>query len=79
MYLTQGLHRAAQQTPNRPTTIFRDRVFTFAEQRDRVARLAGGLRALGVRDGDRVAMLALNSDRYSEYYLMGVDRRAFGR
>ncbi|KXF51340.1 fatty-acid--CoA ligase [Rhodococcus sp. SC4] len=69
MYLTQGLHRATQQTPNRPATIFRDRVFTFAEQRDRVARLAGGLRALGVRDGDRVAMLALNSDRYCEYYL----------
>ncbi|MFC9840161.1 long-chain fatty acid--CoA ligase [Rhodococcus sp. NPDC127530] len=69
MYLTQGLHRAVQQTPSRPATIFRDRVFTFAEQRDRVARLAAGLRTLGICDGERVAMLALNSDRYCEYYL----------
>ena len=69
MYLTQGLHRAVQQTPNHPATIFEDRVFTFTEQRDRVARLAGGLQALGVGSGDRVAMLALNSDRYCEYYL----------
>jgi acyl-CoA synthetase (AMP-forming)/AMP-acid ligase II len=32
-----------------------------------VARLAAGLQALGVRRGDRIAILALNSDRYTEF------------
>jgi acyl-CoA synthetase (AMP-forming)/AMP-acid ligase II len=69
MYITQGLHRAVQQHPDADATIFGDRVRTFAEVADRVARLAGALRGLGVGDGDRVAMLALNSDRFSEYLL----------
>ncbi|MEV6237534.1 long-chain fatty acid--CoA ligase [Lentzea sp. NPDC051838] len=69
MYLTQGLHRAAQQTPDAEMTACSGRRRTCAEVRDRVARLAGGLRSLGVSAGDRVAMLALNSDRYHEYLL----------
>jgi acyl-CoA synthetase (AMP-forming)/AMP-acid ligase II len=65
MYLTQGLHRAVQQRPAEIMTIFGQRRRTFREAADRVARLAGALRAVGVGDGDRVAMLSLNSDRYS--------------
>ena len=67
MEITQALHRAAQQTPDLPATILGDRVRTWAQCRERVARLAGGLRALGVGAGERVAMLSLNSDRYHEY------------
>ena len=67
MGVTQGLHRVVQQTPELPATIFQGRVRTWAESADRVARLAGALRAIGVQRGDRVAMLALNSDRYHEY------------
>ncbi|MEO6086002.1 MAG: AMP-binding protein, partial [Umezawaea sp.] len=69
MYLTQGLHRAVQQTPEATMTVFGERTRTVAEVADRVARLAGALRGLGVGDGDRVAMLALNSDRYHEHLL----------
>jgi acyl-CoA synthetase (AMP-forming)/AMP-acid ligase II len=69
MYLTQGLHRAARETPDLPATIDGDRVRTWAQSRDRVARLAGVLRELGLEPGDRVAMLALNSDHYHEYLL----------
>jgi acyl-CoA synthetase (AMP-forming)/AMP-acid ligase II len=69
MYLTQTLHRALQQEPDRLATIFGDRTRTVAESADRVARLAGALHALGVASGDRVGILALNSDRYHEYLL----------
>ncbi|MDL5158430.1 acyl-CoA synthetase [Actinomycetospora termitidis] len=69
MYLTQGLHRAARQTPDLPATIHGDRTWTWAESRDRVARFASALRELGLEAGGRVAMLALNSDRYHEYLL----------
>lgn len=68
-YWTQGLHRALQQRPDATATIFGDRTRTFREQVDRVGRLAGALRAEGVRDGARVGVLALNSDRYVEAVL----------
>ncbi|HKT00742.1 MAG TPA: long-chain-fatty-acid--CoA ligase [Rugosimonospora sp.] len=69
MYLTQGLHRSIQATPDAVATVFRARVRTFSEHALRIARLAGGLRELGVKTDDRVAILALNSDRYAEYLL----------
>ncbi|QRY77925.1 long-chain-fatty-acid--CoA ligase [Pseudomonas sp. PDNC002] len=67
MYLTQGLQRSLQQTPDKIVTIFGARRRTFREFGERVARLAGALRGLGMVPGDRVSMLALNSDRYLEY------------
>src|SRR5215831_16315936 len=69
MYLTQGLHRAIAIRPHAIATIFRDRRRTFAQLGDRVSRLAGGLQKLGLAPGARICMLALNSDRYLEYYL----------
>ena len=69
MNITQALHRAAAQTPELPATIFGDRVRSWAQCRDRVARLAGALRGLGVSADDRVGILSLNSDRYHEILL----------
>jgi acyl-CoA synthetase (AMP-forming)/AMP-acid ligase II len=68
VYLTQALHRNLQQSPNRPATIYRDRTRTVAESVDRIARLACALTRLDVKRGDRVGILALNSDRYQEYF-----------
>ncbi len=69
MYMTQSLHRAVQQHPDRIAVRFGDRTRTFREFADRVARLAGALQALGMKPGDRVAMLSLNSDRFLEYQM----------
>ena len=66
MYLTQGLRRAAQIRPRGQSTTFAGRRRTWSETADRVARLAGGLKQAGLQPGDRVAILALNSDRYLE-------------
>ena len=69
MYMTQALHRAVQQFPDRVAVRFLGRQRTYREVGDRVARLAGALQRLGLEPGDRVAMLALNSDRYLEYQM----------
>ncbi|MCY1287552.1 Long-chain-fatty-acid--CoA ligase [compost metagenome] len=68
MYITQGLHRHLQRRPNATAIRSNGRSVTYAELGDRVARLAGALKKLGVASGDRVAMLSLNSQRYIEYY-----------
>jgi len=69
MYMTQALHRSMQQRPNAEAVRYMGRSLTYAELGDRVARLAAGLRKLGIEDGDRIAMLSPNSARYIEYYM----------
>jgi long-chain acyl-CoA synthetase len=71
MYMTQCMQRTLQQNPEHMATIFGERRQTYRQFGDRVARLAGALQSLGMAAGDRVSMLALNSDRYLEY-IMGV-------
>jgi acyl-CoA synthetase (AMP-forming)/AMP-acid ligase II len=67
--LTHGLHRAARTSPDAPATVCGQRVRGWSESRERVARLAGVLRGLGVGRGDRVAILGGNSDVYHELLL----------
>src|SRR5574337_1940894 len=68
-YLTQGLHRALQQHPQRTATICGTRRQDWRTLVHRVARLAAVLRAQGVQRGDRVALLAHNSDHCVEAFL----------
>ncbi len=67
-HLTQMLSRAIRQYPNRVVTVFGERRRTYTEFYERVTRMAGALQALGMQAGDRVGILALNSDRYLELY-----------
>ncbi|MDP2227570.1 MAG: long-chain-fatty-acid--CoA ligase [Moraxellaceae bacterium] len=68
MYITQTLRRAVQTSSNKTATIFGTRRQTWRQFEQRIARLAGAFRALGVADDDRIAILSLNSDRYVEYF-----------
>ena len=68
MQLTQGLTRARSLYGRRVAVTSGDRHFTWDELVDRVARLAGALRGLGMESGDRVAMLGENSHRSIEFY-----------
>ncbi|VVM58616.1 long-chain-fatty-acid--CoA ligase [Pseudomonas fluorescens] len=69
MYITQGLHRNVQQRPEATAIRYQGRSLSFAGLGERVARLAGALKALGLASGDCVAMLSRNSQRYIEYSL----------
>jgi long-chain acyl-CoA synthetase len=69
MHLTQGLHRALQQRADIVATVFNGRRTTYAQLSGRVSRLAGAFARLGIAQGDRIAVLALNSDRYVEALL----------
>lgn len=66
MQLTRSLVRARRLFPDRTCLIFGDRRWTYARHVERIARLAAGLKGLGVGPGDRVAILSHSSDRYIE-------------
>jgi len=68
MYLPQGLHRSAQIFPDREASVFGERRRSWLELKDRVARYASVLTSLGLERGDRVAVIAMNSDYYLETY-----------
>lgn len=65
--LTQFLSRAARLFPDRQAIRCEGREQSWRELNTASEELAGGLRRLGVSMGDRVAILALNSDRYVEF------------
>jgi long-chain acyl-CoA synthetase len=66
--LPQIIRHTVQLCGDRTATRFGKRSRSWRELQNRVARLAAGLHSLGVDEGDRVAVLALNSDRYYEFY-----------
>ncbi|MBJ6371024.1 long-chain-fatty-acid--CoA ligase [Sedimentitalea arenosa] len=68
MQVTSILRRAAQINPEGKATIFADRSQSWRALQTRVAKLAGALQRLGMAEGDRVALLSLNSDRFIEYF-----------
>ena len=68
MKITQGIHRASTIRGKATATVFGARRRTWAEVRERVARLAAGLVAAGLQRGDRVAIVAQNSDLYIETF-----------
>ncbi len=54
------LARSAQYWPDKAAVLFQDRALTYRELEERSNRLAHALRALGLRKGDRVAIVSPN-------------------
>jgi fatty-acyl-CoA synthase len=62
------LRYAEQQYPRRTAVVCNQDRFSYAQFADRVGRLAGALRKIGIRPGDRVAFLSANCHRLLEAY-----------
>jgi long-chain acyl-CoA synthetase len=65
----QPLTRALSTAPGACAVVCQDSRRTYAELGARCRRLGGVMRMLGLVPGDRVGVIALNSDRYLELYL----------
>jgi long-chain acyl-CoA synthetase len=63
------LDRALRTAPDACAVVCEGRRRTYAELAARCQHIAGGLHQLGLRRGDRVGVISLNSDRYLELYL----------
>ncbi|MBV8258932.1 MAG: AMP-binding protein, partial [Actinobacteria bacterium] len=69
MNLAASLEGAAARDPEREALVQRDAVrLTYADLADRAARLARGLAALGLRRGDRLAVVLDNRHETVELY-----------
>jgi acyl-CoA synthetase (AMP-forming)/AMP-acid ligase II len=70
--LTHGLRRALQLRGDETGLVSGGKAFTWAHIVARIGKLAGALHALGVSDGERVALLAMNSHRSFECYFASI-------
>jgi fatty-acyl-CoA synthase len=59
-----SLRSTARRVPGAPALAFGDRAWTYAELDAAVDRTASALAGLGLRRGDRFALMATNSDRF---------------
>ncbi len=68
MQLGELVARAAAQNPNKTAIIFKDQKMTYGELNARVNKVANGLRQLGVKRGDRVALYIHNLPQFVEAF-----------
>lgn len=67
--LADPLHHAARHYADKPAVICGDIRMDYRELTARCRRLGGALKGLGLESGDRVAILAANSQQYIETYM----------
>ena len=68
MNTTEFLEITSAICPDRPAIIFEGKKFSFSELNERSNRLADALSKLGVKKGDRLAILQVNCNQYAEAY-----------
>lgn len=64
-----AIRAVVELIPDASASIFQDRSRTWRETLDRAGRIAGGLKALGTRAGDRIGVFSANNDDYMALYL----------
>lgn len=69
MLVTHGLRRAARQAPDEVAYEFEGATVTWRGFEERVARAASGLTVLGVKPGDRIAVMSENTQAFLEVLL----------
>lgn len=68
MNTSEFLMIASSIVPGRTAMVCGDGGRTFSEMQDRVNRLANAMQALGIGQGDKVSVMAMNSMQYVEIY-----------
>lgn len=68
MVLGDLLRSMARRSPDGLGVVFEGKSFSWKEVNERVNRLGNALLSLGLRKGDKLAILAQNSHRYAETY-----------
>ena len=68
MNLIDVMNRAVEQTPDKIYLKYGKSKVTFKQFREQVKRLAGGLSSIGLKKGDRAAMLLSNSIEFVVSY-----------
>jgi len=66
MTIANAISRAARQSPDKPAVVGPGFSRSWAQTAGRIARLASGLRGLGLKRGDALALLAGNSAEHME-------------
>jgi acyl-CoA synthetase (AMP-forming)/AMP-acid ligase II len=64
--LGSWIERRSRFRPEHPALVWGDRTWSYEELAERIARLANGLRSLGVRRGDRVGWIGPNHPAFLE-------------
>ncbi|HEX6776977.1 MAG TPA: long-chain fatty acid--CoA ligase [Ktedonobacterales bacterium] len=68
MQLGELVARAAAQDPNKTAILFKDQQMTYGELNAKVNKVANGLKQLGVKQGDRVALYIHNLPQFVEAF-----------
>lgn len=68
MNTTEFLSIATAICPDKEATVFEGRRYTFSQLNERVNRLGNALLKMGVKKGERVAILQVNCHQYVEAY-----------
>ena len=68
MLIHKTLEKSAELFPEKEGLVFGELRFTYRHLWERVSRLAGALGKLGIKKGDRVAVLMENTHHYFEFF-----------
>ncbi len=69
MNIAQNVELACYLFPNKPALIFEETSFTYQELDEMANRIANGLRSLGIRRGERIALFLPNIPEFVISYL----------